>query len=379
MRRSSRLALQLTGLTGAALILAQNARPGVFSSPAVAQTPPSAACTFPTIALANVEQTAWRLFVAANCPSNGGKVVWENWIEQNDLYTKPGARAALLSEPGRRLHGSPLAERLEAQKRGAMMMLVPSTDCGSMRGPPPNVVATKICEEAHLNPAAAGFITSHGYQFRAGQVKAAKAKVDIQFTKPSIEVKADWIPATDFKTPFSCASPPAGLHVEVFDGACYALAGIHVSSKLLDKWVWATFEPQSMLTNPLRCVTFGSCHDAWGSSPATSNGGLGGFTRQTANVRTLMTDAKLAPEFLNYRMDGAQSGFTSPTYLGNSIIEGENVGMTKGTASCISCHSESSISTTGQEGQVSALVGKEYHPPKGYIARDFVWSLGLAQ
>ena len=90
-----------------------------------------------------------------------------------------------------------------------------------------------------------------------------------------------------------------------------------------------------------------------GSNPATSNGGQAGFTQLTPALQDLMTQAKLAPEFLNYRLDGVQIDFTTadgkPTLLGNSVIEGENVGMKTGEASCITCHSVSSIKTDGTD------------------------------
>jgi hypothetical protein len=101
-----------------------------------------------------------------------------------------------------------------------------------------------------------------------------------------------------------------------------------------------------------------------------------------------MKAANLAPEFSNYRLDGAQIDFTTssgaPTYLGNSIIEGENVGMTYNTASCVTCHSVSSIKNNGTDGitvlasMTNSPVGPKYTVPAGSIARDFVWSMGLA-
>jgi hypothetical protein len=175
--------------------------------------------------------------------------------------------------------------------------------------------------------------------------------------------------------------------VEPIGGVCYVMAGMHIASKLENNWIWATFEPQSMLTNPLRCITFVPCVDTFGSLPATSNGGASGFTKQTQELAALMSLSKLAPEFSNYRLDGVQTTFTmtdgSPTYLGNSIIEGENVGMTKNTASCITCHSISSVKTNGADGTnlLGNLpgVGAKAKLPAGWIARDFVWSLLLAQ
>jgi hypothetical protein len=368
-----------------ALAVGQPIVNGGLSASEAHAAPIPAACVFPTALSPTMEETAWRLFVAAHCPSNGGNVVWENWVEQLQFYpANAGARGALAEKP-RRLHGSPLAQALARQKGGggSTLQLTPNTECSQMNGPPPNVVAKTICEEVHLNPAAAAFITKAGYQVRTAQMKAASAGVDIQFTKPSVEVKVDWIPATDFKPAFTCTSPPSGVHVQMIQGVCYAMAGIHISSKLHNNWVWATFEPQSMLTNPLRCITFGPCQDAWGSSPASSKGGAGGFTKATPNLQALMTQAKLAPEFLNYRLDGVQTEFgtpAKPTLLGNSVIEGENVGMRGGTASCISCHSQSSVAGDGtdQLASLAPTVGTKFQPAKGAILRDFVWSLAFA-
>jgi hypothetical protein len=136
-----------------------------------------------------------------------------------------------------------------------------------------------------------------------------------------------------------------------------------------------------MVTNPQRCMSFGPCNDSWGSNPATSNGGQGGFTQPTQALQELMTRANLAKEFSNYRLDGVQTDFVvnnAPTLLGNSIIEGENVGMAKDQASCITCHAGSAISNTGRDGAVRALVGPPPKIPAGSIARDFAWSMGLA-
>lgn len=55
---------------------------------------------------------------AANCPSNGGKVVWENWIEQDDYYlAPPGTIVALFATPKHRLHGSLVIQHLLLMRR----------------------------------------------------------------------------------------------------------------------------------------------------------------------------------------------------------------------------------------------------------------------
>jgi hypothetical protein len=82
-------------------------------------------------------------------------------------------------------------------------------------------------------------------------------------------------------------------------------------------------------------------------------GGPGGFTKQTQKLADLMKRAKLAPEFYNDRLDGVQTEFGTsqdPTLLGNSIVEGENAGLKAGEASCITCHSVSTINKDGTDG-----------------------------
>jgi hypothetical protein len=179
----------------------------------------------------------------------------------------------------------------------------------------------------------------------------------------------------------SCEDPPAGVHVETINGNCYALAGMHLISKLLDKWIWATFEPQNSTTNPDRCKVLG-CFDPFGSNPAKSNGGN---TRLSRRLEQLMDAANLAPEWRNYRLDGVQTDFFKPKLLGNSIIEGENAGVPLTQASCITCHTVSSVKNDGTDGinllaaMTTSPVG--FPPPlpsNAWIRRDFVWSLGEA-
>ncbi len=46
-------------------------------------------CAAPTKISPNIDETAWQLWVAATCPVNQNQypfVVWENWIEQAQLY-----------------------------------------------------------------------------------------------------------------------------------------------------------------------------------------------------------------------------------------------------------------------------------------------------
>jgi hypothetical protein len=123
-------------------------------------------------------------------------------------------------------------------------------NCNKAAAPPvgqPNLV---ICEEVRLNGATEDYIAGTNLWKRPGQALAAARSANIQFSPPSIEIKADWIQLSSIG--YDCNNLPASLtqsvHVETINGNCFALAGMHLTSKLLDKWLWATFEPQN-LTN----------------------------------------------------------------------------------------------------------------------------------
>lgn len=363
-------------------------------------------CAVPNEIVGSVEETAWRIWVAATCPVNTNPalypyVVWETWIEQAQLYPTdpsqglivPNAGASAATHP---LHSSPLALTYHP---GSVTQVppglgsppgAPNTNCNAANAPPPNNTGPKgnnpltICEEVREGGATADYISGTGFWNRPNQAAAAGNDFDIQFPRPAVEIKADWVQVSTIGNhSFNCNNiGKTGLiHVETVNGNCFALAGMHLISKLLDKWIWATFEPQNMTTNPFRCEVLG-CTDRFGSKPARSSGSVTGLTPQ---LKKLMDAANLAPEWYNYRLDAVQTEFFRPKLLGNSIIEGENVGMNLKQASCISCHAVSSVENNGTDGIniLAALttppVGLPSNlPSKAWIRRDFVWSLGLA-
>ena len=358
-------------------------------------TPPGP-CSPPDRIIGTLEETAWRLWVASTCPVNQSVypyVTWENWIEQAQMYPPnpanvlqiPASLAKSSSTP-HLLHASPLALAINPGIGAIVPGLLGAADqnCNTAKAPPDNQKNLIICEEVRLNGSTQDYITGTTMWNRNGQKQLAASQADIQFPKPSIEVKADWIQLSSIG--FDCANLPPSLsqsmHIETVSGHCFALVGIHLLSKLINQWIWATFEPQNLTTNPFRCKVLG-CTDSFGSRPARTNGT---FTALTPQLQGLMNDAKLAPEWKNYRLDGVQIRFVDsnnkPTLLGNSIIEGENVGMNLKQSSCISCHALSSIKKDGTDGitlLTSFPVGEpEPLPSSDWIRRDFVWSASLA-
>jgi hypothetical protein len=377
----------MRGLTAAVFLLI-----GLSTGTAVAQATSGTQnpCAPPTEISPNINETAWQLFVAATCPVNSNQypyVVWEDWIEQAQMYPAdpskglfvPNALGAAQTST-HQLGASPFAllrnPKLVEVVKG--LLGAPNENCNKAGKPPANQPKLVICEEVRLNGAAEDYIAGNDLWNRAGQaLKAQYYGPSIQFPAPALEVKADWIDLKSIKQ--TCKSlVPNSIHIEKIDGHCFALAGIHVISKLLNQWIWATFEPQNTTTNPFRCKVLG-CIDTFGSIPAMT---VGASTKLSPQLAELMTAADLAPEWSNYRLDGVQTGFFRPGLLGNSIIEGENVGMPLSQSSCISCHAVSSIKSNGTDGitlLTSNPVGRPKPlPSRDWIRRDFVWSMFLA-
>ncbi|HUB64247.1 MAG TPA: hypothetical protein VL996_07310 [Methylocella sp.] len=340
----------------------------------------------------NFAKTAWQIWVAATCPVNQAQypfVVWENWIEQAQMYPPnpaagldvPNAQAAATNGV-RLLHGSPLTLFKNPRLASVLPGLLGGADenCNKAATPPANQPNLILCEEVRLNGSASDYIAGTNLWNRGGQAAAATAGANIQFSPPSVEIKADWVSLASIG--LSCNNLPPGfaqtIHIETINGNCFGLAGMHLISKLQNQWIWATFEPQNATTNPNRCQVLG-CTDTFGSNPSVTHGTN---TQLTAPLAAMMTAANLAPEWFNYRLDGVQTGFFTPELLGNSIIEGENAGVPLTQSSCITCHDVSSVKNDGTDGitlLTSNPVGNPAPlPSSAWIRRDFVWSLSEA-
>jgi len=344
-------------------------------------------------------EIAWRLFVAVNCPVTGDPnavVRWEQWKEQAQIFRPPVQTTA---NPAR-FHRSLLARSLA----GGAAELSPTATCGLGNKPAyPGGPKRIICEEVRINPEAASYILRNHFEQRLAQAQVAEKHGTFRFPDSAIEMKMDWIQLDSMQL---CDQPSANptVHVEkVADPAtgithCYALGGIHLTSRLRAHWIWATWEPQDASVNPLRCFELG-CDDPWGAAPSVLPKGQPQppVSTQRAQLNALMKQANLAPEWFNYRMDGVQTDFVDPqkrpTLLGNSITEGEQIGMPLTQASCITCHDVSSIRNDATDGSTllkDPKTGKpinarglpsQWPPPSdgNWVRRDFVWSLETAK
>ncbi|MGM9514256.1 hypothetical protein ACS5PK_08390 [Roseateles sp. DB2] len=362
------------------------------------------------------EETAWQLFVAAHCTVNtpaGQKLNWETWTEQT-CWLNPSAPGCKSGEEKKRFshaisllatRGKLATPAATGGLPGCQTMTTKSSQTPKSLLPfvPGNLSANpQFCEEVYVNAAEAAFVTAPPggkpgatLTTRVGQADyIATTGKPLDFPKEAVEIKADWIAASSLNAAsfFNCSDKkPAGVYVQTIDGVCYALVGVHISSKLYPNWLWATFEPQSPLTNPNRCKPslYSSCNDPWGSNPALSTGQA---TAATKNLTNLMDQAGLAPEFRNYRLVGTQTQYEQPLSskgkLGNSFVE-FNARVLPQQASCITCHGYAAINValhppgTGNGGPIGngPSIGKPVIPPtipgRHWEPVDFSWMLGF--
>lgn len=318
---------------------------------------------------------AWNLFVQVMAPTNGAPT-FEGWTEQCQLNPNtvgcPNVTAAKATAGGkvRLLHasaGNPYSRKIAGTDCGAMI----TTPVGGYPAPSnltPNAV---YCEEVFVSPAEASFVkrslttlvaqNTYGNP-RNGAINFPGTETnDTRLELDSLEIKVDWVPAKSFSPTFACPDTTHHLYTETINGTCYALAAVHISSKVMPNWLWATFEPNSTITNPNRCDVklYGACFDPWGTT-SDKPYGKGQTVQQSSELRQVMTAANLNPAFRNYFLTGVQTLFVDsygkPVQLGNSFIE-FNQGVAPGKSSCITCH------------QYARFDGKQ--PPHGAPENDF--------
>jgi hypothetical protein len=272
--------------------------------------------------------------------------------------------------------------------------------------PPPRPLrAGENVEETRRNKAAFDFIVGNNlYKVTGLQSAFAKFAQDhklLAFPSDAIEVKANWFPVESPDDPTKSGIPGYSgspndaaqfYHVNTAaDGKRYALVAMHVISKMVPNWTWATFEHQN---NPGRCEFIG-CRDAFGAtqafvSPDTTvpdpndssyNNPANNPTpyppcAKTPALDALFGAASIDPAFKNYCLKGSQADFMDasgmPVRLGNSITE-ETFDF---QASCMSCHGRAAF---GPDGSATSVAGFDNvtGAPLGPIHGEWYWTTNI--
>jgi hypothetical protein len=284
------------------------------------------------------DKVAWQLFLQVNAAAGGSNALFETWASDTDTFV---ANPKFPPSPSPLKPHAPIvpAAGLEAlQQSGGLVPQIP---------PNPN-----LGEEARRNRAAFDFIVAKNL-YKVSGLKAAFGTA-ISFPVDSIEVKANWLPVENIPD-FTLQRVKAADVAKVFhvntgsDGKRYAMVSMHVISKLVPNWTWATFENSF---NPARCDILG-CIDNFGAVPAVvppnqnQNQGYPGCT-QTPALKAMFTSSSLDPAFTNYCLKGSQIDFIDNTglavRLGNSVTEDGFVNR----SSCMTCHGRAAFNASGK-------------------------------
>jgi hypothetical protein len=313
------------------------------------------------------DRFAWELFAQVNKPSAITRLaVWETWASNEDLFVsdpnpaKPPVWPTPSSAAPKTLRKPIIPELLRqlraTGKRSALVAprveFVPGNPTG---------------EEVRRNKDAFDFIVSNKLWYQEGIRAAINGPKRLDFPVPAVEIKAEW----------SLLPPGADksrYHWNEVGGKVYVLTAMHISSKALPDWFWATFEHVDIPERPKPL-------DSFGITPANDLKG-----KPSTALQALLKQAGLGSEWLNYRLDGAQAQFTNPVTLWNSRIEGAGAGLKPDQSSCLTCHGLAAAKQAGTG--VSFNFNNAFSPPKtgpinpawltGFTQLDFVWSFDNA-
>jgi hypothetical protein len=319
----------------------------------------------PDPAVNNPDKVSWELFAMVNksVPGVNNNVVFETWAAREDTFKQnpkfPGASGPPVCPPQGVVVAAAAPQPAVTPTANPKILNVSPLAAIAFRpaGLQPHVLPGGS-QETRRNRVTFDFIVCNKYHTKAGLRAAFAAGVPISFPIDSMEVKADWVPAGNRN--------PSEYHINTAsDGKSYALVSMHIISKQVPNWTWATFEHKD---NPGRCDFIG-CHDKFGavtvdvdSHPPTASGGQYDPCIKTPALKKLFTDAGLPAKWENYCLKGSQVDFTTatglPTLLGNSVTEEGFVN----TSSCMTCHSRASVSSNGRDAQGFGFLDPEATP-----------------
>ncbi len=344
----------------------------------------------PVAAREQSDEYAWRLFVALNWPADPkaplgatGPVVWELWRTAGDVYRPDGA------DPG--VWDGARSQRAEDRFETVSLKDLPNARHvvgGRMVPWVDSLESAKRLTEIRMNRPIFEFIRSFELYNTEGQVRAV-ARGGVSFPYGSRQVKAKWRPITE--------AEQARYHtlvVTLADGTrrLYGLTALHIASKDLPNWFWATFEH---VDNPTLADG-----DHWQLA-----------SHDEFACHGQPTDCNRYPPHIGlegtvwqyYRLRGTLTSFVTADGMPRRLANSELESGFQTTASCMTCHARSSIALlpdrAGSDPSVALRLpifdGPDrqgftgtpqtaWFAPNGesgphFIPLDFVWSLSKAR
>jgi hypothetical protein len=339
----------------------------------------------PNPAMSRPDQVAWELFtqIARDAASPGNtNALFETWASDIDTFgAAPQWPAG--GEGVRKI----LINRIQPRGSKEPGAILPAMQCPAGR------IGPCIGKETLRNRPAFDFIVDNHLDTRRGLAAFFGKAMD--FPIDTVEVKAEWLPVSQLQA-WNGVTPAEAATLYHINNAKFgdetvpvALVALHVITKQVPNWTWATFEHWK---NPGRCDDTG-CRDIFGAAEATvaahRKPDLGyPQCHPSEALRRLFAASGIAEVWLNYCLKGTQTDFVTPTgaptLLGNSIAETINAGVPHGRSSCITCHAEAAFDRNGQTAKANPkvgaprpfwFVGKGSTKAPQFRQADFVWAI----
>ncbi|WP_454746409.1 hypothetical protein [Ciceribacter selenitireducens] len=301
------------------------------------------------MALLSPDEYAWRLFVALNWPAkegtreaagdkklgDPGRVTWESWMLvsggplKSQVYRKDGVEPLAWT--------APLDAYCDATARDPF----PLQNLAISNSNPtilfePGVTAGR--DEVRMNKDSLGTVVDNMlYNVEGQEALFDQGLTAVKFRENSKEIKAQWreIDPKDETKFHSCH----------YNGKIYGLTALHIITKDLPNWFWATFEhidnKRENFNTPGYAPWLLPSRDSF--SCPSDNLSCEAFPKNIGLEGT---------RWEHYRLRGTQVDFVDatgePTRLANSQVETSF----QTTSSCITCHARATI---GAKAETSPL------------------------
>lgn len=375
----------------------------------------------PNPALNTPDQFNWQLFVQVNqaAPSQSkvgpknvttNNALWETWADDSDTFpATPDPSKCNMPNPNPKIcpvwPGSTSAKKLLRpstqqlfRQQQKILRMSGQREIQELQGRKLAALAPQVSvgggEEVRRNRSSFDFIVSNALWYQQGLKAAFEKGAGQSFPIDAIEIKAVWTPLAN------CQNTTYHCNYDA-NGNAFGLQGLHIMSKAVPNWTWATWE---YVGNPGRCDYIG-CKDAFGMLPQYQytapnlpiNQGYPSPNNQLSPALLQMLGT-IGPEWVNYRLKGSQVDFTDATgranLVGNSITEAGFVA----TSSCMTCHAQASVDSTGASNPSFGFVPPAFSQSSNgpvqpawfyntnsnpwtvtYFPIDFVWAVSHAQ
>jgi hypothetical protein len=357
-----------------------------------------------------IDKLSWGAFVDAMKPAGSGTLTFETWPTDAETFdSSPGLIADAAARQARRFQPSLLnAAHLPTGLRAQLEAGGVPTSCGrpgnpgSGNFPTPftaNPPTNCIAEEVRRNLPSYNYIKMNKLDTSVGLAAAFTQPTPIVFPHDAVEIKIDWIPVPTLiqflnnngVTGITPAVVAQNYFITQQGSTQYAMSSVHISTKDLPSWLWATFEHR---WNPGRCDTMG-CYDEYGVLPPLTRIAPASVPNtqypacpKSPELAAMFRSAGLPDVWQNYCLKSAQIDFVStqldtqgqPVLSGDSIVERINADVPIAQSSCITCHAYAAFNKDGKvcrdnSGlQTPAPVGP-FTPQAGQKTFDFVWGI----